>query len=77
MVHRRRIGEHYSKSPIDNAAKIFQETFQMDTTVGRVSLGILIFQDIWSIIVIAIQPNFEKPESAPSCFLSSASLSLP
>jgi len=49
----------------------------MDTTVGRVSLGILIFQDIWSIIVIAIQPNFEKPESAPSCFLSSASLSLP
>jgi len=45
--------------------KLFQETFQMDTTVGRVSLGILIFQDIWSIIIIAVQPNFEKPEIVP------------
>jgi len=42
--------------------KLFQETFQMDTTVGRISLGILIFQDIWAIIIIAVQPNFEKPE---------------
>ena len=45
--------------------KLFQETFQMDTLVGRVSLGILIFQDIWSIIIIAVQPNFEHPEIVP------------
>ena len=45
--------------------KLFQETFQMDTMVGRISLGILIFQDIWAIIIIAVQPNFEKPEIIP------------
>ncbi len=48
--------------------KLFQETFQMDTMVGRVSLGILIFQDIWAIIIIALQPNFEKPEIGPILF---------
>jgi len=59
------IGFLLSSSSTLLVVKLFQETFQMDTTVGRVSLGILIFQDIWSIIVIAIQPNFEKPEVGP------------
>ncbi len=45
--------------------KLFQETFQLDTEVGRVALGLLIFQDIWAIGVIAIQPNFAAPEAAP------------
>ncbi|MCK5480905.1 MAG: cation:proton antiporter, partial [Gammaproteobacteria bacterium] len=45
--------------------KLFQETFQLDTEVGRVALGLLIFQDIWAIGVIAIQPNFAAPESGP------------
>jgi Kef-type K+ transport system membrane component KefB len=45
--------------------KLFQETFQLDTEVGRVALGLLIFQDIWAIGVIAVQPNFAAPESGP------------
>jgi len=45
--------------------KLFQENFQMDTTTGRISLGMLVFQDIWAIVVIAIQPNFAKPEIVP------------
>ena len=45
--------------------KLFQEQFQLDTTVGRVSLGILIFQDIWAIVVIAVQPNFADPQVVP------------
>lgn len=45
--------------------KLFQETFQLDTEVGRVALGLLIFQDIWAIGVIAIQPNFNAPEATP------------
>ena len=45
--------------------KLFQQTFQLDTEVGRISLGLLIFQDIWAIVVIAIQPNFESPEIGP------------
>jgi Kef-type K+ transport system membrane component KefB len=45
--------------------KLFQQSFQLDTETGRVSLGILIFQDIWAIGVIAIQPNFASPEITP------------
>jgi Kef-type K+ transport system membrane component KefB len=42
--------------------KLFQENFELDTVPGRLSLGILIFQDIWVIIAILIQPNLENPE---------------
>jgi Kef-type K+ transport system membrane component KefB len=48
--------------------KLFQESFQLDTEVGRVSLGLLIFQDIWAIGVIAVQPSFEDPEIVPILF---------
>lgn len=41
-------------------SKLLQQKFQMDTVVGRVSIGILIFQDIWAIIVLAIQPSLPK-----------------
>ena len=42
--------------------KLFQESFQLDTEAGRVSLGLLIFQDVWAIGIIAIQPNFNNPD---------------
>jgi len=45
--------------------KLFQENFELDTEPGRISLGILIFQDIWAIVVILVQPNFENPEIVP------------
>jgi Kef-type K+ transport system membrane component KefB len=45
--------------------KLFQETFQLDTVSGRMALGLLIFQDIWAIVVIALQPNFNAPEFGP------------
>ena len=45
--------------------KLFQETFQLDTEVGRIALGLLIFQDIWAIGVIAVQPNFAAPAAGP------------
>ena len=45
--------------------KLFQETFQLDTEVGRIALGLLIFQDIWAIGVIAVQPNFAAPSAGP------------
>lgn len=45
--------------------KLFQESFELDTTTGRVSLGLLIFQDIWAIVVIALQPNFANPQISP------------
>lgn len=42
--------------------KLFIDSGQLDTTVGRVSLGVLIFQDVWAIVVLALQPNFAEPE---------------
>ncbi|MBT8057504.1 MAG: cation:proton antiporter [Gammaproteobacteria bacterium] len=42
--------------------KLFQEHFELDTVPGRLALGILIFQDIWVIIAILIQPNLANPE---------------
>ena len=42
--------------------KLFQENFELDTVPGRISLGILIFQDIWVIIAVLIQPNLANPE---------------
>jgi len=42
--------------------KLFQEHFELDTEPGRLALGILIFQDIWVIVAIIIQPNMQNPE---------------
>jgi predicted Kef-type K+ transport protein len=36
--------------------------FELDTLAGRITLGILVFQDIWAIIVLGIQPNLANPE---------------
>lgn len=45
--------------------KLFQETFQLDTVSGRISLGILIFQDIWAITIVALLPGLDTPEPGP------------
>jgi Kef-type K+ transport system membrane component KefB len=42
--------------------KLFQEHFELDTQPGRLALGMLIFQDIWVIVAIIIQPTIENPE---------------
>ena len=44
--------------------KLFQEHFELDTVPGRLALGILIFQDIWVIVAILIQPNLQNPDLA-------------
>jgi Kef-type K+ transport system membrane component KefB len=40
--------------------KLLYDKFELDTLPGRMSLGILIFQDIWAILIIAFQPNFKN-----------------
>lgn len=42
--------------------KILYETKEINSLAGRIALGILIFQDIWAIIVLAIQPQLAHPE---------------
>ena len=42
--------------------KLLLEKMELNSFVGRVTLGILIFQDIWTMIVLAIQPNLHNPD---------------
>lgn len=45
--------------------KQLQGRFQLDTPSGRLAIAMLIFQDIWAIIILAVQPNFANPRVAP------------
>lgn len=42
--------------------KLLSDKMEMDTLPGRITVGILVFQDVWAIIVLAIQPNLNNPE---------------
>ncbi|MDI6753527.1 MAG: cation:proton antiporter [Thermodesulfobacteriota bacterium] len=42
--------------------KLLYDKFELSTLPGRITLGILIFQDIWAILFLAIQPNLLNPE---------------
>lgn len=44
---------------------LFQQTFTLDTQAGRVSLALLVFQDVWAIVVLAVQPNLASPRLLP------------
>jgi Kef-type K+ transport system membrane component KefB len=45
--------------------KMMQERGQLDTVVGRISVGILIMQDMWAIVVLGLQPKLANPEFGP------------
>ncbi|OUR79196.1 hypothetical protein A9Q83_05015 [Alphaproteobacteria bacterium 46_93_T64] len=46
--------------------KLFQERYELGTESGRLALGLLVFQDIWAIIVLVLQPTFHSPELIPA-----------
>ena len=41
--------------------KLLYDKFELDTLPGRITLGILVLQDIWAIIFLTIQPNLDNP----------------
>lgn len=45
--------------------KVLHDRLQIDTVDGRLCIGLLIFQDIWAIVVLALQPNLESFDVAP------------
>ena len=49
--------------------KLLYDKFELDTAAGRVTLGILVFQDIWAILFLAIQHDLKNP--APTLLLLS------
>lgn len=42
--------------------KLLYDKFELDTRAGRLTIGILVIQDLWAILVLALQPNFAHPE---------------
>ncbi|MGB9372552.1 MAG: cation:proton antiporter [Jiangellales bacterium] len=44
---------------------LYQQSFLLDTVSGRIALAMLVFEDIWSVIVLAIQPSFDDPSLGP------------
>jgi len=43
-------------------AKLLSHMADMDSPSGRLTIGILIFQDMWAIMLIAIQPDMGNPQ---------------
>ena len=49
--------------------KLLYDKFELTTLPGRITLGVLVCQDIWAIIFLALQPNLHDPQI--STFLQS------
>jgi Kef-type K+ transport system membrane component KefB len=45
--------------------KLLYDKKELDTLPGRLTLGILVIQDIFAIFVLAFQPNFASPRAGP------------
>jgi len=41
--------------------KLLYDKFELATLPGRLTLGVLVFQDVWAILVLAIQPTLIHP----------------
>jgi len=56
--------------------KLLYDKKELDTLPGRLTLGILVIQDIFAIFVLAFQPNFANPTPGPiiQAMLGSAGL---
>jgi Kef-type K+ transport system membrane component KefB/Trk K+ transport system NAD-binding subunit len=50
--------------------KLLSDKFEMGTFAGRVTLGVLVFQDLWAIAFLALQPNLHDLQ--PGLLLRSA-----
>lgn len=48
--------------------KMLSDRMELDLLTSRITLGILVFQDIWAILFLAIQPNLQNLEFIPITF---------
>ena len=56
--------------------KLLVDKLEIATLAGKITLGILIFQDIWAIGFLALQPNLERLEAGPLLMSLAAGLLL-
>ncbi|MBA3685972.1 MAG: cation:proton antiporter [Planctomycetes bacterium] len=45
--------------------KLLYDKVEVDTIAGRLTIGVLILQDVFAILVLAFQPNFNDPQVLP------------
>jgi Kef-type K+ transport system membrane component KefB len=45
--------------------KILNDKFELDTLPGRITLGVLVIQDLWAVGMLAVQPNLLNPNLGP------------
>jgi Kef-type K+ transport system membrane component KefB/voltage-gated potassium channel Kch len=45
--------------------KLLSDKGELDTLPGRLTLGVLVIQDVYAIFVLALQPNFAHPSVGP------------
>ncbi len=45
--------------------KLLSDKGQLDTVAGRITLGVLLMQDVLAIVVLAVQPNLSNPALGP------------
>jgi Kef-type K+ transport system membrane component KefB len=45
--------------------KLLYDKRELDTLPGRITLGILVCQDLWAVAMLAVQPNLLHPDAAP------------
>jgi len=45
--------------------KLLYDKFEIDTLPGRITLGVLVIQDLWAVALLAVQPNLESPTFLP------------
>ena len=48
--------------------KLLYDKFELDTLPGRVTLGVLVIQDLWAVGMLAVQPNLTNPDLLPLLF---------
>jgi len=42
--------------------KLLYDKHDLDTLPGRITLGALVFQDVWAVVMLAVQPNLTNPD---------------
>ncbi len=45
--------------------KLLSDKGELDTVAGRVTLGVLLMQDVLAIVILAVQPNIINPALLP------------
>ncbi|MDQ6719884.1 MAG: cation:proton antiporter [Candidatus Dormibacteraeota bacterium] len=48
--------------------KLLYDKFELDTLPGRITLGVLVIQDLWAVGMLAVQPNLANPDLLPLAF---------